>query len=156
MRFLGIVGLGVAAGVAFGLVQMAVTAAVWEFRIVELIAFTVTGLLLGLSLAAAARLGRRPKRAGRSLVRPLVALLAAMGVFAAIAGGVGFTLARSGNAPQPPELQEQIPPAKWPGVQACVLAHMTSYYVAFVGGGMLVGWVWVSRKRLHPKQVAAG
>ena len=38
----------------------------------------------------------------------------------------------------------------------CVLAHMTSYYVAFVGGGMLAGWVWVSRKRLHPKQVATG
>jgi hypothetical protein len=156
MRFLGIVGLGVAAGVVFGLVQMAVTAVVCEFDPAGLVIHTVIGLTLGLPLAAAARVGRRPKRAGRSLVRPLVALLAAMAVFAGIAGVVGFTLARSGNAPQPPELQEQIPLAKWPAVQACVLAHMTSYYVAFVGGGMLVGWVWVSRRRLHPKQVAVG
>lgn len=156
MRFLGIVGLGATAGVAFGLLQMAVTTVVWEFRVVELVALTIIGLMLGLALATAARFGRRPKRSGRSLIRPLVALLAAMAVFAMIAGVIGFTLARSGNAPEPAELQEQIPPAKWPAVQACVLAHMTSYYVGFVGGGMLAGWVWVSRKRLHPKQVAKG
>lgn len=156
MRFFGIIGLGAAAGAAFGLFQSAVTAVVCEFDPAGLVIHSLVGLLLGLALAAAARVGRRPKRSGRSLIRPLLLLLAAMAVFATGAGVIGFTLARSGNAPEPAELQEQIPPAKWPAVQGCVLAHMTSYYVAFVGGGMLAGWVWVSRKRLHPKQVAKG
>ncbi len=154
MKFLGIVGLGVLAGVAFGLVQLGITAAVLEFDPAGLLVHPLIGLILGVGLATAARVGRRPKRAGRSLVKPLVLLLVAMVVFALGAGVVGFTLGRGGNVMLPAELKEQIPAAKWANYQACALANQASYNVAFIGGGMLIAWVWVSRKRLHPKQVA--
>jgi hypothetical protein len=154
LRSLGIVGLGLAAGVAFGLLQSAATALVLEFDPAGLLVHPVIGLILGLGLAVAARVGSRPKRSGRSLVKPLVLLLVAMAAFALGAGVVGFTLGRGGNVMLPDTLREQIPPAKWASYQACALANQASYNVAFIGGGMLVAWVWVSRKRLHPSQVA--
>jgi len=147
MQFFGIVGLGVAAGVLFGLVQSAVTAVVCEFQPAALVVHCVIGLILGLSLAIAARVGSRPQRSVRSLVKPVVILLVAMAVFALAAGVVGFMMARSGNLMLPAELKEQIPAEKWAGFQACALAHQASYNVAFVGGGMMIAWVWVSRKR---------
>ncbi len=154
MRFLGIVGLGVAAGVAFGLVQSGVTAAVLEFDPAGLLVHPVIGLILGVGLAVAARIGSRPKRSALSLVKPLVLLLVAMAVFALGAGVVGFTLGRGGNVMLPAELKEHIPPAKWAAYQACALANQASYNVAFIGGGMLIAWVWVSRKRLPPSQIS--
>lgn len=175
MRFLAIVGLAVAAAVVYGVLHDQVTARVCvEYftvahpRIIDsddptlvglvwgVVATWWAGLMLGVPLAMTARLGRRPKRSGRSLIRPVVLLLVAMAVFAVAAGVVGFTLARSGNVMLPDELKQQVPADKWPAMQACALAHNASYNVAFVGGGMLIAWVWVSRKRLHPKQVAAG
>ena len=156
MRFLGIVVLGLATGVVFGLVQSGVTALVLEFDPAGLLVPPVIGLILGVGLAAAARAGRRPKRSGPSLIKPLVLLLVAMAVFAGAAGVVGFTLGRGGNVMLPAELKEQIPPSKWASYQACALANQASYNVAFIGGGMLVAWVWVSRKRLPSKQVATG
>jgi hypothetical protein len=154
MRFLGIVGLGLAAGVAFGLLQTAATALVCEFDPAGLVVHPVIGVTLGLGLAIAARVGSRPKRAWRSLVRPLLMLLGLMTAFATAAGVIGFTLARSGNLMLPAEVKEQLPAAKWEAFQACALAHQASYNVAFAGGGMLVAWVWVTRKRLHPRHVA--
>src|SRR5437764_5416693 len=50
------------------------------------------GLLLGIPLAIAARAGRRPRRGVRSLVRPVVSLLLAMGCCALVAGLIGFVL----------------------------------------------------------------
>lgn len=156
LRFFGIVGLGLAAGVAFGLLQTAATALVCEFDPAGMVVHPVIGVILGLGLATASRLGSRPKRSWRSLVRPLLMLLGLMTAFAIGAGLIGFTLARSGNVMLPPAVKEQIPKAKWEAFQGCALAHQASYNVAFIGGGMLVAWVWVSRKRLHPKQVATG
>lgn len=154
LRFLGIVGLGMAAGVAFGLLQTGVTAVACEFDPTGLIVHPLIGLILGLGLAVAARAGRRPKRAGRSLVRSLVVLVVTMTLFAVAAGVVGFTLGNSGRVMMPAEVQERIPAEKRAAFQASALANQASYNVAFVGGGMLIAWVWVSRKRLHPTQVA--
>lgn len=147
MRFLGIVGLAVAAGVAFGLLQTGVTTLVSEFDPSGLVVHPIVWLVLGVPLAISARVGSRPQRSVRSLVRPVLMLLGLMTVFAGVSGVVGFVLARSGNVMLPDDLKNQIPAAKWPAVQACALAHQASYNVAFIGGGMLIAWVWVSRKR---------
>jgi hypothetical protein len=89
-------------------------------------------------------------------MNPVAVLLVTMALFAGAAGVVGFTLARSGNVMLPAEAKELIPAEKWAGVQAAALANQASYNVAFVGGGMLIAWVWVSRKRLHPKHMSKG
>ena len=53
------------------------------------------GFLLGVPLAIAARVGRRPKRSVQSLLRPILTLLLVMGVCALVAGIVGYALARA-------------------------------------------------------------
>ena len=175
MRFLAIVALSVAAAVVYGVLHDQITARVCveyftvaHARIVDsddptvlglvwgVVATWWAGLMLGVPLALAARVGSRPKRSVKSLVRPILGLLGLMAAFAIAAGLVGFTLGRSGNVMLPDQLKEQIPAAKWPAFQACALAHQASYNVAFIGGGMLIAWVWVSRKRLHPKHVSVG
>jgi hypothetical protein len=175
MRFLGIVAMAVAAAVVYGVLHDQVTArvcveyfTVGHARIVDsddptvlglvwgVVATWWAGLLLGLPLALAARAGKRPQRSPRSLVRPVLMLLGLMAVFALAAGIAGLTLARSGTLILPAALKEQLPAEKWPAFQACALAHQASYNVAFVGGGMLIAWVWVSRNRLHPRRVTTG
>ena len=156
MPFLLIVGISISAFALFGLAQYGITSMVCDVgganSLAGVLIHAVVGLMLGLPLAAAARLGGRPKRSAGSLVRPLVLMLVAMTAFAFAAGVVGFMMARSGNLGVPQQFQEQIPQAKWPAFQACALAQSASYYVAFVGDGMLVAWVWVSRKRFTPRR----
>ena len=110
------------------------------------------GLFLGILLACAARLGKRPQRSFRSLLKPIAALLIVMGLFAFAAGVVGYMLGSSGNVVLPAQLLERLPLAARVPFQICAFAHNTSYNVAFVGGGMLIAWVWVSRKRLPRNQ----
>lgn len=166
LRFLGIVLLAVVAAVVYGVLHDQITArvcveyfTVGHARIIVsddptvlglvwgVVATWWAGLMLGIPLAIAARVGSRPQRSPRSLFRPVLGLLGLMAAFALAAGVVGFMLARSGNVMLPAELKEKLPADKWPGFQACALAHQASYNVAFVGGGMLIAWVWVSRKR---------
>lgn len=166
LRFFGIVAMSIAAAVVYGVVHDQITArvcveyfTVGHARIVDSDNPTVlglvwgvwatwwAGLMLGVPLAMAARLGSRPQRSVRSLLRPILLLLGAMAAFALAAGVVGFTIANAGTVVIPPVFKNQLPPGKWPPFQACALAHTASYYVAFVGGGMLIAWVWVSRKR---------
>ncbi len=107
------------------------------------------GLFLGILLSCAARLGKRPQRSFRSLLKPIFGLMIVMGVFAFGAGVVGYMMGSSGNLVISPQMQQQLPPAQRVPFQICAFAHSMSYNVAFVGGGMLIAWVWVSRKRLR-------
>ena len=113
------------------------------------------GLMLGVVLAVAARAGRRPPRTARSLVRPLLQLLAVMAVFALIAGVVGYAMGVNETVVviQPgSRFAEAIPREKWPAFQACAFAHSMSYWVGFVGGGIQIAIVWVSRKWIRSKE----
>jgi hypothetical protein len=114
------------------------------------------GAILGAMLAFAARLGNRPKYTARMLVKPVVFLLGTMGLFAAISGVIGYTMAGTGNVILSEEAKRHIPHAKWAAFQACWFAHTASYYVAFMGGSMQVVWVAMSRKRLRPSSRVAG
>jgi hypothetical protein len=108
------------------------------------------GLLLGIPLAMAARVGSRPKRTVGSLRKPVLLLLGLMAGFALVSGVAGYTLGTMGTILVPAELLNGIPAQKYAGFQACLFAHQMSYNVAFVGGGMIIAWVWVSRKRMRP------
>lgn len=106
------------------------------------------GLILGLGLAVAARAGLRPKRPVRSLVRPVAVLLAGMAVCALAAGVGGYVLGRSGTFVIPAGITDRLPPQKWAAFQADAFAHSASYFAGFVGGGVVIAWVWASRRRL--------
>src|SRR5256885_1852272 len=54
------------------------------------------GVLLGVPLALAARAGSRPPRSTRSLLRPVLILLALMAAAAIVCGFIGYLLGRSG------------------------------------------------------------
>ena len=108
------------------------------------------GLFLGILLACASRLGKRPQRTLRSLIKPIAGLMIVMAVFALGAGVVGYMMGSSGNLVVHPQMLAQLPASSRVPFQICSFAHSMSYNVAFVGGGMLIAWVWVSRKRLRP------
>jgi hypothetical protein len=108
------------------------------------------GLILGLALAVAARAGRRPKRSVRSLVRPVLVLLAVAAVFAAAAGVFGYVVGKSGTVVLPAAVKDRLPREKWAAFQADAFAHTASYWVGFVGGSVQIAAVWASRKWLRP------
>src|SRR6185295_13945122 len=115
MQIIAIVLLCVAAAVVYGILHDQVTAriCVEYFTIGHppvfntddpsllalgwgVIATWWVGVILGIPLALAAQLGSNPKRSARSLIRPLIILMAISALCAAIAGTIGAMLARSG------------------------------------------------------------
>lgn len=106
------------------------------------------GLILGVALVFAARFGKRPKRTARSLVGPVLFLLAVMAGFALLAGVAGFVAAKMGGIVLNADLAERLPRSKHAVFIACGAAHLASYWVGFVGGGVQMAIVFVTRKRL--------
>lgn len=104
------------------------------------------GLILGVPLAAVARLGRWPKRSARSLVRPIAWLMLITAVCAAIAGVIGWLLARNGVVFLLNDLHDRVPREKHVPFLACLWAHSASYFIGFVGGIIVI--VRVGRSRL--------
>lgn len=104
------------------------------------------GLLLGVPLATAARAGRRPKRTAPELVRPIAKLLVVMATCAAIAGFVGWLLARDGRIVLVGGLAARVPADRHALYLADLWAHLTSYAVGFVGGILLAVRTWRGRR----------
>jgi len=115
MQFLAIIALCVAAAIIYGILHDQVTAriCVEYFTIGHVPIFGTddptllgigwgvlatwwVGVVLGVPLAAAARLGKRPKRFASSLIRPLLGLMVVSAICALIAGTLGAILARNG------------------------------------------------------------
>jgi len=112
----------------------------------------VFGAMLGLGLACAARLGWRPKRRARELLKPVLFLFGMIAGFSLIAGLIGTMATGFGLRVLPPEVYDRFPPSTWGGLQFCWFAQIMGNYVGFVAGGMLVAWVWVSRKRFTTRR----
>lgn len=104
------------------------------------------GLLLGLLLAHAALRGSEQVRTARSLVRPIVVLLAVMAVCAAVAGVVAWLGMRAGWFVMVGPLAQRIPAAQHAGFVADSAAHLTSYVVGAIGGVVLARRVRRSRR----------
>jgi hypothetical protein len=105
------------------------------------------GLILGIPLALAARAGPLPKRPARTLLGPIVLLLLVMAICAALAGLLGFSLARNGIVYLFGPLAQRIPKDRHPLFLADLWAHNASYFVGFIGGIVLIIWTWRSRRR---------
>src|SRR5262249_20063825 len=85
------------------------------------------GAILGLALAPAARLGRRPRLSARDLARPVAILLLVTGAVAVVAGALGYALAASGAIRLVGWLADAIPPERHPRFLADGFAHTASY-----------------------------
>lgn len=108
------------------------------------------GLLLGVPLAAAARLSRRPKHTVRTLVRPLIVLLAVMAVCALLAGIAGWIAGSNGWVILIGRLARDVPKEKHVAFLADMWAHIASYAVGFIGGLVLIVRIWRTRSKLAP------
>lgn len=108
------------------------------------------GLLLGLLLAFAALRGPRPRRLARSLVAPVARLLAGMAIVAAIAGVIGWFLARAGWIVLLEPLASAMPKDRHVPFLAAGAAHVASYAAGGIGGLWLCRRVWRSRASRHP------
>ena len=107
------------------------------------------GLLVGVLLALAARLGRRPKRSARSIVQPVCLLFFMMALGALLAGIIGWLLARKGMVGLVGPLAGHVPPEKHVPFIADLWAHSASDFVGMAGGAVILVSVWRSR-RLAP------
>lgn len=105
------------------------------------------GVILGIPLAVVARVGSRPKRSVGSLVRPLACLMLVSAVGAAIAGLIGWQLARRGVIVLIGGLASAVPADKHVPFIADLWAHSTRYLIGFVGGIVVIVCVWYSRGR---------
>jgi hypothetical protein len=104
------------------------------------------GLILGLGLALAARIGRRPKRHVLSLVVP-IALLMAFTACAALAAGVaGYCLASLDLLKLSGALASDVPRHRHVVFLADLWAHTASHLVGAAGGLIIIVQTWRSRK----------
>lgn len=167
IRFIAIISLSIAAAVVYGIVHDQVTAriCVEYFTIGHppifgtdpptllglgwgVIATWWVALLLGVPLAFAAGCGRRPVFPVRRLVRPLVVLLGCMACTAIIAGVLGH-LAASGRVVVLFEpLASRVPAERHVAFLTDLWAHCASYASGFLGGLVLIRWVWLVRAKL--------
>jgi hypothetical protein len=109
------------------------------------------GVLLGVPAAAAARIGSRPKRDARSLVRPIAILMAVSACGAFLAGIAGWWLASRGVVFLVGPMAERVPSDKHVPFLIDGFAHTASYGFGFVGGIALI----VSILRWRYKAAAA-
>ena len=113
------------------------------------------GGILGLPLAAASRVGSWPKRAARSLVRPVVILMIMTGVCSIAGGVIGHLLARSGWVWLLEPMASRVPADRHVAFLADLWAHLAGYLVGFVGGLVLTIVILVKR-RAAARRLAAG
>ncbi len=104
------------------------------------------GTLLGIPLAWAAQSGSAPAWTVNRFYRPLLFLFLEMAVSATIAGYMGYQF----SATDSPLLYYMVPPTISPphvrAFTADFFAHNASYFMGFVGGGLLILWTWLERR----------
>src|SRR5438874_1996107 len=106
------------------------------------------GLPLGLLLAVAARVGRRPRMNAAQLRRPIPKLLLVMAVCAGVAGVIGGVLAARGKVSLMPPLSTLIPVERQHAFMIDAWMHSASYLSGIIGGLVLVIWTWRKRGRV--------
>lgn len=114
------------------------------------------GLILGLLLAFAARVGSRPKRDAASLVVPLFRLGAITAFSALLAAMLAWSLGRDEAivfaliGPLAPNVSHELVAA----FVAVAAAHLASYGVGVIGGIVVIVQTWRSRRMMNERQSA--
>ena len=167
MQFLAIVVLSVLAAISYGILHDQITArlCIEYFTIGHpqvlsvatnsptvlgfvwgVIATWWVGFGLGIPLALAARIGARPKKSARDLVRPMFVLMAVTATLALGAGIAGYIAASMGWIALHGPLADQVPQQQHMPFIADAFAHNMSYAAGAVGGIVLILQTWRSRR----------
>ena len=104
------------------------------------------GLMLGVALAGAARLGTRPRIGLAGLKRPVLLVMVAAALVAGAAGALGAALAAASAVPLPEMWRDAIPPERHVAFAAVAWAH-TASYAAAAAGGILVLLLTLRRRK---------
>jgi len=109
------------------------------------------GLILGILLAASARLGSRPKLDARELLKPVGVLLMLMAALCSIAGFSGYAAANAGAVWLLEPMRTRIPAERHALFLADLWSHLAAYGVGFIGGIVICVWLWRTRgRRVRP------
>jgi hypothetical protein len=116
------------------------------------------GLMLGIPLACAARLGSSRPLTPKELFKPIAILLAVMGLGAFLAGLIAYILASKGTIQLTGVFASVLPPEKHIPFIVDMWAHSASYLFGFVGGIVLIVRIWRKRERTiqQPSSVIPG
>jgi hypothetical protein len=104
------------------------------------------GLILGVPIALAARVGRWPRRTWRDLVVPLSRALLCMGIAAFFSGTAGCVLARRGEAHIPAWFALSVPADRHVAFITALWAHNAAYMVGAISGVVIAGNTLLRRR----------
>jgi hypothetical protein len=114
------------------------------------------GLILGVLLALAARVGKYRKLALADLRRSILFLMAFSGITALLAGMLGGLLAASDLIILSDEWADRIPPGKHVAFLAVGWAHSASYMCGALGGLLVIGRTIAARRKHAEHQLGSG
>ena len=107
-------------------------------------AYLAAGFVVGLMLAAAARLGSRPKRSAASLIAPTLLTLGLTTALIAAGAVAGAVLHGQQAVSLPDDLAEQVPARKHGALIAAMGGH-AAFATLFPAAGVMAGAVYLSR-----------
>jgi hypothetical protein len=113
------------------------------------------GLLLGIPLAACARIGPAPRLDARKLLAPIRGLLLLMAASSILFGLCGYGMAKSHTIALNPYWFTLIPGEKHDRFLADAWAHLAAYGSGIGGGLVLCAWVIWKRMRAVKAESAA-
>ncbi len=105
------------------------------------------GLIMGVPLAVACRVGSWPQREPLQMLAPLGWLMLASFALATIAGCVGWVAASNGWVFLLPPMSDRVPEEKHVFFLVDLWAHTASYAGGFLGGCVVIVWVILKRRR---------
>lgn len=107
------------------------------------------GLVLGIFITVASRIGQRPKFGLKEIINQMVKLILIMGCLSILGGFVGYFLAIKEVFQLVDRLALQIDPDKHHLFLSVGWAHTTSYIVGIVGGIVICMRIWRKRKLVN-------
>ena len=110
------------------------------------------GVMLGIPLACAARLGSNRPWTAKDLIKPIAILLGVMATGALLAGLTSFMLASKGSIQLTGVFASVLPPEKHLPFLVDMWAHSASYLFGFIGGIVLIIRTWRKRERSMQNQ----
>lgn len=171
MQFLAIVILSMLTAISYGILHDQITARVCieyftighpQILAAKTISPTVIGFVwgvaatwwvglgLGIPLAIAARIGRRPKKSVNELIRPMLLLMCVTATLALVAGVAGYIAASMDLIALHGPLAVRVPQQQHAAFIADAFAHTMSYAAGAIGGLFLIGRTWRSRRHSAP------
>lgn len=166
MQFLAIILLSILSAVIYGIIHDQITAricieyfTIGHFRIIDsddptvvglvwgVIATWWAGLILGVPLALASRVGRWQRVSVRELIRPIVIMLSIVALLAGCAGIIGNIAARKGWVILIGDIAQRVPENRHIPFLTDLWIHSASYLFGFVGGVVLIVYVMIRRGR---------